>query len=322
MDRRRFTSALVLAPASSLLRAQSTAYPGKRIELIVAGGAGGGLDLVGRAFEQAARETRLVEQPIVVVNMGAGAGNAAKTHVYQRKGDPYTLYLDTNRVYLNKLLGTIALGHDAVTPVGRLMTEYLVWAVRADSPFQSANSLLARLKADPAAVTFGISSVPSNDQINIVAPALASGIDARRLRIAAFSSALNSQLLGSHVAAISTPLSEVAPLVRSGQLRLLSTSAPEPQAGDLAGVPTWKSLGIDATLLHWRGLFAPPGMPADAMKFWDERLAAIARSDAWKSMLQKHGWFDAYANQDVFRREMERELTVYTRILGELGMLK
>jgi hypothetical protein len=39
-------------------------------------------------------------------------------------------------------------------------------------------------------------------------------------------------------------------------------------------------------------------------------------------MLQKHGWFDAYANHDVFRRDMERELTVYTRIPGEPGMLK
>ena len=156
-------AAIGLALLSQVIGAQHAPYPGKRIEMVVAGGAGGGLDLVGRAFEQALRETKLLEQPVVILNMGAGAGNAAKAYVVKHKGDPYFIYLDTNRVYLNKLLGTTELGHDAVTPVARLITEYLFWVVRADSPFKTAKDILDGLKADPSSVTFGISSIPSND---------------------------------------------------------------------------------------------------------------------------------------------------------------
>jgi putative tricarboxylic transport membrane protein len=315
-------SLLAAGALGTAVHAQPAPYPAKRIDLIVAAGAGGGLDLVGRALEQALRETRAVDQPLVIVNMGGGAGNTAKSYVHQHQGDPYLLYLDTNRIYLNKLVGTTPLGHDAVTPVARLMTEYLVWAVRADSPYKTAKDLLDKLRADPGAVTFGIASLPSNDQINVIAPALALGIDARKLRIAAFSTAMNSQLLGGHVGALSTPLSEVLPLVKTGQVRLLAVSAPERLAGDLAAVPTWRSLGMDVVILHWRGIFAPPGMPPEALKFWQDRLSRLVKTEAWQKTLERHGWYDAYAGAAVFQKALDQELALYTRILGDLNMLK
>jgi putative tricarboxylic transport membrane protein len=298
------------------------AYPSKRIEFVVAGGAGGGLDLVGRELEQAMRETKVTDQPIVIVNMGAGGGNAATTYVQRHKGDAHMLYLNTNRLYLNRLAGTINVGQEAVTPIGRVMTEYLVWVVRADSPFRTAKDLLDKMRSDPASVTFGISSIPSNDQINVVAPAIASGIDARKLRIVAFSSALNSQLLGGHVTALSTPLSEIAPLVRAGQVRLLSVSSPDKLGGEVAQVPTWRSVGIDVAVLHWRGLFAPPGIPADALRFWERSLGQLTKSEPWKRALEKHGWYEAYADSATFQKDMAAEVARYSRIMSELGLIK
>jgi putative tricarboxylic transport membrane protein len=147
-------------------------------------------------------------------------------------------------------------------------------------------------------------------------------VDPKRLRIAAFSSALNAQLLGGHVGALSTPLSEIAPLVRSGEVRLLSVSSPERLAGEFASVPTWRSMGIDVTVLHWRGLFAPPGMPPAALKFWEDAVARLTRSAPWKKVLEKYGWYDAYAPSAVFRAEMEQEIARYTRVMKELGLLK
>jgi putative tricarboxylic transport membrane protein len=318
----RITAGCVLAFACTCAWAQSALTPGKRIDFVVAGGAGGGLDLVGRAFEQALHETRAFEQPLVILNMGAGGGNTAKAHVQRFKGDAHVLYLDTNRLYLNKLVGTTPLGHDSVTPLSRLMTEYLVWAVRADAPFKSARDILDKLKADPTSVSFAISSIPSNDQINIVAAGIASGVDVKRVRIAAFSSALNPQLLGGHVTALSTPVSEILPLVRSGQVRLLSISSPERLGGELANVPTWRSMGIDVTVLHWRGLFGPPGLSPNAVTFWENTAARATKTDAWKKALELHGWYDAYADSAAFRKSMDQEVQRYSRMLNELGLLK
>ena len=318
----RWLCVVALSLAAPLAMAQ--AYPHKSVQLIVGGPAGGGLDQLSRAFEQALRESKTIEQPLVIVNMGGGAGNAAKAYVHQHKGDPYYLYLDTNRVYLNKLLGTIALGHDAVTPVGRLIAEYMVWAVRVDSPIKSAREILDKLKADPGSVVFGLSSLPSNDQINVVAPAIAAGVDAKKMRMVAFNAAggVNTQLLGGHVPVISTTLSEIVALVRSGQVRLLAVSSPERLPGDMANVPHWRSLGIDVAVVHWRGLFAPPDMPPEALKYWEDRLARFVKTETWKKTLEKYGWSDAYLNSAAFKKEMDKEAVVFAKILTDLGMVK
>jgi putative tricarboxylic transport membrane protein len=304
--------------------AMAQQYPNKPLQLIVGGPAGGGLDQLSRAFEQALREAKTVEQPLVIVNMGGGAGNAAKAFVHQHRGDPYYLYLDTNRVYLNKLLGTTALGHDAVTPLGRLIAEYMVWAVRADSPFKSAREILDRLKVDPGSVVFGLSSLPSNDQINVVAPAIAAGVDAKKMRMVAFNAAggVNTQLLGGHVPVISTTLSEIVALVRSGQVRLLAVSSPERLGGEMASVPHWRSIGIDVAVVHWRGLFAPPDLPPEALKYWEERLARFVKTEAWKKALEKYGWSDAHLGAAAFKKEMDREAVLFAKILTDLGMVK
>ena len=96
----------------------------------------------------------------------------------------------------------------------------------------------------------------------------------------------------------------------AGKARLLATSAPSPQGGDLKGVPHWRGLGVDLHILHWRGLFAPPGTPPDVVAFWDERLARLMKTEGWKKMLAQYGWADAFADSAQFRRELiaEREV--------------
>jgi putative tricarboxylic transport membrane protein len=255
--------------------------------------------------------------------MGGAGGNLAKAYVHQRSGDPYTLYVESNRVYVNKLVGTTPLDHRDLTPIARLTTEYLVWVVRADSPFKSAKEVLDKLKANPASIVFGVGTVPSNDQMNILRPALAYGVNPKQVKIVIFKSGgdLMIQLLGGHVPVISTGLSEAIEQVKAGRVRVLTVSSPKPLQA-LSGVPTWRSMGINLEILHWRGLFAPPKTPASAVKYWDQTLSKLVKTDAWKKMLDKHGWYDAYAGSARFRKDLDGEIKVYTAILTQLGMAK
>jgi putative tricarboxylic transport membrane protein len=300
------------------------AYPDKPIEMVVAGSAGGGLDLLGRALDNTLRQTKLLNQPFAIKNMGGAGGNVAKAYIHQRKGDPHFVYVESNRVYVAKIVGTTALNHDDLTPLARLMTEYLVWAVRAESPLKSAKEVFEKLKANPTSVSFGVGTVPSNDQMNILRPALSQGIAAKQLRIVTFKSGgdLMIQLLGGHVDVISTGLSEAIEQAKAGKVRLIAVSAPSPVPGEYSKVPTWKSMGIDVTILHWRGLFAPPGIPAEAVKFWDQTLSKMVKTDAWKKYLAQYQWFDAYADSATFAKDLRQENEVYTKILSDLGMAK
>jgi putative tricarboxylic transport membrane protein len=292
--------------------------------MVAAGNAGGGLDLVARALEQALREEKLFTQTFVINNMGGAGGNLAKNYVHQKKGNPHYLYIESNRIYTNKIVGTTPLTYTDVTPIGRLVTEYLVWAVLPNSPYKSAKDVLAKLKGEPNSVTFGVGTVPSNDQMNILRAAMAQGIDPKLMKIVSFKAGgdLMIQLLGGHVPVISTGLSEAMEQARAGKVRLIAISAPEPLSGDFANVPTWRSMGIDLTILHWRGLFAPPGIPADAVAYWDTTLSKLVKTDAWKKILDKYQWFDAYAPSAEFRKALAEENKAYEQILTQLGMAK
>lgn len=304
--------------------ATAASYPSKPVEMVVAGAAGGGLDLTGRALDSALHQAKLFNQTFVIKNMGGAGGNIAKTYVNQKKGDPHVIYVESNRIYVNRIVGTTELDHHDVTPLGRLITEYLAWVVRADSPYKSPKEILAKLKADPSSVVFGVGTVPSNDQMNILRPAMVSGVDPKKVQIVSFKAGgdLMVQLLGGHVAVISTGLSEAIEQVKAGKVRVIAVSAPKPLAGELSKVPTWRALGINVSILHWRGVFAPPGIPAEAVKYWDNALGKMVKTAAWKKMLDKHGWFDAYADSATFRKELDEEMKVNAQILTELGMAK
>ncbi len=298
------------------------AYPARRVEVVAAGNAGGGLDTAARALDTAMHEAGLIDQPMIVNNVGGAAGDAAKNYVHQKKGDAHVLYVESNRIFQNKIIGTTALDFDNFVPLARLITEYLVWVVRADAPYRGAKDVLDRIKGDAASVTFGVGSMPSNDYFNTVRPAMQHGVDYKKLRIAAFRGTLNAQLLGGHVQLISTTASEAMAHAQAGKVRLIATSAPAPQGGVLQGVPHWRALGIDMHILHWRGLFLPPGAPPEAVAWWDERLGKLMKSDPWRKMLARYGWADAFADSAQFRRELVAERESSATLLRQLGFAK
>lgn len=317
--------AVILGALAALpLVSHAAAYPEKPIEMIAAGNAGGGLDLTARALETALREAKLFPETFVIKNVGGAGGNVARAQVHQKKGDGHVLYLESNRIYVNRIVGTTQLTQKDVTPIGRLITEYVAWVVRADSPYKSPKDILDQLKQNPESVVFGVGTVPSNDQMNILRPVMASGIDPKKIKVVSFKSGgdLMIQLLGGHVPVISTGLSEAIEQVKAGKARVIAVSAPNPLPGDLAKVPTWRSLGINVSILHWRGVFAPPGISRDVVAYWDKTLAQLVKTDAWKKQLEQHGWFDAYADSATFSKDLDTEEKIYAEILTDLGMAK
>ncbi len=301
----------------------ASGYPTKPIELVAAGDPGGGLDIHARIIDQATMVEKLQDKPFTISNKGGGGGNLATSYMATQKGSAYHLAINSNRVLLNPLLGTTQYGLKDMVPVARLTAEYEVWAVRADSKYKTAAEVIADLKKDPRSVVFGVGTIPSDDQFNILLPGQKSGVDITKLKIVAFKSGgdLMGQLVGGHVPIISTSTSEIMPQVEAGKVRLLTVSSPKRM--DVAPtVPTWKDAGIDLTLFHWRGIFGPPNMPKEAYDYWNKKFAAMVKTKTWKDLMAKNELLDAFLPGDEFKKELERDNETFRSLLGSLGMLK
>ena len=298
-------------------------YPTKPVQLVPAGDPGGGLDIHARAIERALTSEKMLDQPFTILNKGGGGGNLATSYMVTQKGNGYALAINSNRVLLNPLMGTIEYGLKDMTPVIRISAEYEVWAVRSDSKYKSALEVLDELKKDPRSVVFGVGTVPSNDQFNILLPAKQKGVDYTKVKITAFRAGGDAmaQLLGGHVPILSSSMSELVAQVDAGKIRILAVSSPS-KLDRLPGAPTWKDLGIDLTIFHWRGIFGAPAMPKIAYDYWNKKLADMVKTKTWKDLLANYQLYDAFLPGNEFKKQLEKDEVTYRELLGSLGMLK
>jgi putative tricarboxylic transport membrane protein len=304
-------------------QAGAAGYPDQPIELVAAGDPGGGLDLHARMIEMAFQQEKLLDKPFTVTNKGAGGGNAATAYMVTQKSSGYVLQVNTNRVLLNPLKGTTQHTIKDMTPITRLTGEYEIWVVRADSKYKTVQDVIVDLKKDPGSIAFGIGTAPPcTDQLNIVMPAKAAGVDIKKLNVVAFRGGgdVATQILGGHIAIGSTSISELIALIEAGKLRPLVISSPQ-RLEKFKNVPTWKESGINVTLVHWRGIFGPPDMPKEAYDYWNKKFAKLVKTKAWKEALAKNELVDTYLPGDKFKAELEKDNVSYKELLDTLGML-
>ena len=312
------TVLVVVVTASALLLAACRnpsaggRYPARPIEFIVAGGPGGGLDITARTVDDVGRREQM-GATFLIANRDGGGGNVARVYLASKKGDDHVLLCESNRVWLSELMGTTTEGIENTTPLARLTSDALVWVVRSDSRFQNAQSVIDAVKRDPASVAFGVGTIPSDDQFNILRPLRASGVNVAALKMAAFRSGgdLMTNLLGGHVDVVSASFSEAEGQAAAGRVRMLATASAVRMTGPIgSGVPTWRELGLDVTITHWRGVFGPPGMSPDAVRYWDDYFSRLVTLEAWKAALARIGQEDAYLGSAAFKAALveEREL--------------
>jgi putative tricarboxylic transport membrane protein len=287
-------------------------YPARPIEFIVAGGPGGGLDITARTVDDVGRREQM-GATFLIANRDGGGGNVARVYLASKKGDDHVLLCESNRVWLSELMGTTAEGIENTTPLARLTSDALVWVVRSDSKFRDAQSVIDAVKRDPASVAFGVGTIPSDDQFNILRPLWASGVDLAALKMAAFRSGgdLMTNLLGGHVDVVSASFSEAEGQAAAGRVRMLATASAVRMTRPIGSrVPTWRELGLDVTITHWRGVFGPPGMSPEAVRYWDDYFSRLVKLDAWNAALARIGQEDAYLGSGAFKTALveEREL--------------
>ena len=280
-------------------------FPSQSITMIAAGSPGGGLDTAGRTLQEGLKSAD-IDAKINIQNVGGGGGNPARAALLKKPNDGYTVVLESNRIFLNPLLGTTDMELKDFTPVASLTTDYEVWAVKTDSEYKTAKDVLKKVKKDPKSVSFGVGTTPSDDQFNVLLPAMNYGIDdIGAINIVAFKEGgdLNTELLGGHVEVASTGFSEAVTLAESGKIRILAVSSKD-RISTAKDAPTWIEQGIDTEISHWRGVFGPADMPDEALKWWQDSIKKATETDEFKQKTQDLDLQVAYMPGDQFLKEV------------------
>ena len=152
----------------------------------------------------------------------------------------------------------------------------------------------------------------------------AAGVDIRKLKTVVFNSGGDAMtaLLGGHVDAMASAPSTLVQQIKAGKVRMLAIGAPQRLGGDLAGIATWKELGIDSNFELWRGFAGPRGLARAQIQFWDDALGKLVQTEEWKSDLARYVMENVYRNSADTGRYWKAEHDEVKPVLIELGLAK
>ena len=276
MQRRHFHAGLIgsaFAFAAPALRAQA-AWPDKPVKWVLSQPPGSGPDNVARIL--ADRLGKAWGQAVVIENKPGGQNVVGAQAAARSPADGYTFYFATTAALVTNPLLFKNLPYDPAkdfVPVAFVARSPFAVLVKAESPVQSLDDLVARSKAAPGKFTLGNEG-----------PRTFSGMIARLLNVRTQAGANlvpyanvgvgTQDLMGGHVDAMVADLASTARLARDGKLRVLATTAARRVAG-WESVPALAEKLPGFEMVGWFAVVAPTGTPAAAIERCNRDLNAL-----------------------------------------------
>ena len=316
---------LVLLPTLALAQAPQTGWkPERPVELIVGAAPGGANDRIGRTIQRLLLDNKLAN-PVNVVNKPGGGQSVAFSYLGGHAGNPHYLGLASSSWLTTVAAGRGTLTPRDFTPIVKMLDEYQVYFVKADSPIRTARDIVERLKKDPASLSFGFSTAAGNPlHISIAMIARQAGADPTKIKAVVFNSGTDTaiQVAGGHLdVGVQSPGS-AQKLAEAGKIRIIGVGAPRRHPRDLAHVPTLREQGIDVDATVFYTIFGPKGLTPAQTAYWDQAITGVMQSDQPKQAFELNYWTIGFVGHRDLPAFLERELETYRRVLTEIGMMK
>ena len=313
-NRRHLLGLLALAALPVAALAQGPAYPSKPVELVVPYPAGGGTDVLGRAFAVAA--VKHLPQPLIVMNKPGAAGAIGWSDVLNGKEPGYKVALLATDLMTQPNMGLTKITYQDFTPIARLNYDPAAITVRADAPWKTVEEFIAAAKKSD----FRIGNGGNGSTWHLAAAAIEdkTGAHFNHIPFAGANPAALS-LLGGHIEAITVSAAEVFPHVAAGKLRILAVLSDERIKG-FENVPTAKERGLDISIGTWRGLAVPKNTPPEVVAALRAMTARTVQEPSLREALEKQNMGYAYADGDAFGAVMARDHAFYKGLIQKLGL--
>ena len=322
MQRRHITLALAstaLAAFSPLLRAQ--AWPDKPVRWVLSQPPGSGPDNVARIL--ADRLAKTWGQAVVIENKPGGQNTIGAQAAARAPADGHTFYFATTAALVTNPLLFKSLPYDPAKdfmPVALIARSPFAVLVRAESPIQSIDELIAKSKAAPGTLSLGNEGPRTFS--GMVARLLNSRSQAGANLVPYASVGVGTQdLMGGHVDAMVADLASTAGLARQGKLRVLATTAARRVAGwDSVPALAEKLPGFD--MVGWFAVVAPTGTPAAVLDRANRDInALLTEKDVAERIAAIGPLVDASMGTDAVGAFLRGESARWAAIAKEIGVL-
>ena len=274
---------LVIGMAGAGMVSAAEQFPAKTIEIWIGYGAGGSTDVPARALAEAT--SQIIGQPVVAVNMPGGGSAVMLGQLKSKKPDGYTLGILSSGGLLSAHLRKVP--YHPVNDFDAIM-QYSVYsyaiAVKAESPLNNINDLVAYAKANPGKFKYSTAGVGTPQHLAMMMLEEVANVKMIHIPFGSGNEAVTA-VLGGHVDA-TAQTSEWKPQVEAGRLKLIANMM-DKRMESYPNVPTLKESGYDISTPSIIAIIAPKGIPAETKKILHDAFYKATQDQRFRNSLKQ-----------------------------------
>jgi len=329
LNRRLASLGMAIGLVAGLVPPAHAWEPTKPIEFVVPAGTGGGADQMARFLQGVVAKNNLSTQPIIVVNKSGGAGAEGFLDVKGDKGNPHKIVITLSNLFTTPLATGVPFNWRDLTPVSMLALDQFILWVHEDKPFKTTKDYLTAIKAQPDKA-FKMGGTGSKQEDQIITVLMEKALGKKMIYIPLKGGGdVAVQLVGKHIdSTVNNPI-EAESHWRSGTLRPLCVMDKErlPYKAKLTttqswnDVPTCASAGLPVEYLMLRGIFMPPGVTPDQVKYYLDLFQKVRALPEWKDFMEKGAFKQTVMSGDAYVDWLGKNEQAHRVLMREAGFM-
>jgi len=307
---------LLLLASCSNKGEETSKYPSKPIQMVVAYSAGAATDTQARIIGKYAKN--YLGQEVVIVNKPGGGGQVGWNYFSSVKPDGYiiTAY-NLPHIITQPLVGQTSFKLDTFEPIANWGYDPTVFAVRKDSPIQSLDDLIDAAKKNPGKITVGNAGKFVGQHLAILLLEQEAGIDVKDIPYQGSSEAIAS-VLGGHTDVISGNVSDMYRLAEDVKILAIASEERHPF---IPAIPTFKELGYPSVIMSTdRGIAVKKGTPQEVIKKLEKGFLNIFNDQKFQEEMRKAGADLLILNREEMKEELKEREKIYQELIQSMNI--
>jgi tripartite-type tricarboxylate transporter receptor subunit TctC len=297
-------------------------YPAKPIMCIVGVEAGGDGDVLVRPIMQ--RVSKMLGQPIVIVNKPGGGSSIAYREIHGARPDGYTIGWGSATIITNKLQGVSPLDYHDFTHLGGYATFFpiVIGATKTKLQFNTIQDAITHAKANPGKLNMSTAGIGQSWWVAAMSFMGGTGIKVNAIPQPGAGALVVAQVAGGHAELGVAALGSAKSMVDAGQVRFLATLGDARAPAPYDKIPTVRELGYDVSWESTNFVMGPPKLPKHVVAVLVEAIEKAAKDPEFvKFAVERNTRWEYIAPANIVPAFDKRRVAV-REIMGKAGILK
>ena len=297
-------------------------YPVKPIQAIVAVEAGADGDVLVRPIFE--RVSKMLGQPILVVNKPGGGSSIGYRELHGARPDGYTIGWGSATIITNKVQGVSPLDHHDFTQLGGYATYFpiVVSATKTKVQLNTIEDALKYAKANPGKINFSTAGVGQSWWVAAMAMISGTGIQVNTIPQPGAGAMTIAQVAGGHAELGVAALGSAKSMIDAGQIKFLATLGDARAPAPYDKYPTLKELGYNVSWESTNFVMGPPKLPKEVVAVLVPAIEkAVKDPEFIKFVNERNARWEYIPPGDINKKFDERRETVKA-IMTKAGIIK